>query len=388
MSYSEIRRGPMAADNFAQLHNRLFRSGGAITPTEVAVFGHIATHRQGWKISAKQVARGVGVSAPTAKKALAGLRAKHLLLHHQERDERGRVGTGSYFITDLRFQLLDAGITDEVLIAERVQAAFDTWIEQNPRSEPGSKSFTPDEPDNDPVTDNSPLQAPPEPPPGSIDAGQNRSKETRTTDKPHHGDLPDKEHHPAREHQSSEDQNSEENQGGSPSPVGAPRERASEDPPHPEPRSETPYDPRNPRCKAHRHIPLDDPGPPCGSCKDAKRWQAGHEAEVAAAAAKQVRECPMCGPDGSRLDTRRGRLPLSPARSCDHTTPLPVVLAEIAEQEELLERHRADVRGEHQEFSSAEVRRRALASIPKARPVSAPEGQTQKSARTGAGVTS
>lgn len=194
MSYSEIHHGPMAAENFTPVHNLLFRSGGALTPTEVTVFGHIASHRERWKTSAKQVAEGIGVSLPTAKKALAGLRAKSLLMYHQRRDEHGQLGEGSYFITDLRFQLMSVGITDEQAIRERVRAAFDEWLVRTGRSEPGSRIFTPDKPDTPtPEAPAGPLPPAQTSPRRDVCAGQNRGKKSRTTAKPHHGEVADKE---------------------------------------------------------------------------------------------------------------------------------------------------------------------------------------------------
>ncbi len=176
--------------------------------------------------------------------------------------------------------------------------------------------------------------------------------------------------------------------GGSPSPVGAPRER--ETPPLPEPRTEQPppepsvrpaFDPKNPRCSEHRHIPPNDPGPPCRACRAVRDRQTDEAATEAAAVARRTRECAMCDADGMRLDTRRGRLPLSPARRCDHSTPLADVLAEIDQREAELERGRARAGG-HQQYSSPEARRWAREAIPRSRPAeNGPKGQNRKTAR-------
>jgi hypothetical protein len=134
-------------------------------------------------------------------------------------------------------------------------------------------------------------------------------------------------------------------------------------PPPGNPSEETPgiYDPANPRCREHRRIPAGERGPNCGACARAREWQAEKERVAAAAEAATLRECPMCDSSGQRVDEHR--VPLSPYRTCDHSTPTATILAEIAAREAAMERPRAPI--ELAPASSESVRAAALASVRK-----------------------
>jgi DNA-binding MarR family transcriptional regulator len=127
-TYSEIFRGPMTADNYTQCHNLMFRSGRTMTPAEVVVLGNVMSHRERWKTSPGQIAEQVGLSLGTVKKSLVGLRAKHLVVHRQNHNADGTFAGSFYWVTDLRFQLLEAGMTAEGVLVKAVHAALDSWL--------------------------------------------------------------------------------------------------------------------------------------------------------------------------------------------------------------------------------------------------------------------
>lgn len=70
-----------------------------------------------------------------------------------------------------------------------------------------------------------------------------------------------------------------------------------------------------PRCMAHRHLPDDEPGPACASCKQARQAaeQAEHGARIAAQRA--ISQCRLCDADGRRLDTLGQQ---AVAETCNH----------------------------------------------------------------------
>ncbi|MFF7130484.1 hypothetical protein [Streptomyces sp. NPDC008240] len=95
-----IRRGVMAADQFTQIANSLFRDT-RLSYRAKGIFGYVSTHRDGWRVTvAELVRRGPeGVDAVTT-----GLKQleRHGFLHRtRERSPGGTLGRALYFITDL-----------------------------------------------------------------------------------------------------------------------------------------------------------------------------------------------------------------------------------------------------------------------------------------------
>ena len=95
-----IRRGVMAADQFTQIANGLFRDS-ELSFKAKGVFGYVSTHRDGWQVTvAELVRRGrEGVDAVTT-----GLHQleRHGFLHRaRERNPDGTLGQALYVITDL-----------------------------------------------------------------------------------------------------------------------------------------------------------------------------------------------------------------------------------------------------------------------------------------------
>ncbi|MGY1583913.1 hypothetical protein [Streptomyces sp. MN13] len=99
-SVAGIRRGVMAADQFTQIANGLFRDS-RLSYKAKGIFGYISTHRDGWKVTvAELVRRGrEGVDAVTT--GLKELETHRFLLRTRERNPNGTLGQALYVITDL-----------------------------------------------------------------------------------------------------------------------------------------------------------------------------------------------------------------------------------------------------------------------------------------------
>ncbi|MGW0095556.1 hypothetical protein ACWDWS_42340 [Streptomyces sp. NPDC003328] len=95
-----IRRGVMAADQFTQIANGLFRDG-RLSFKAKGIFGYVSTHRDGWQVTvAELVRRGTeGVDAVTT--GLKQLERHGFLYRTRERNPDGTLGQALYFITDL-----------------------------------------------------------------------------------------------------------------------------------------------------------------------------------------------------------------------------------------------------------------------------------------------
>ncbi|MGW2938151.1 hypothetical protein ACWDA7_41590 [Streptomyces sp. NPDC001156] len=95
-----IRRGVMAADQFTQIANGLFRDS-RLSYKAKGIFGYVSTHRDGWQVTvAELVRRGrEGVDAVTT--GLKQLERHGFLYRTRERNPDGTLGQALYVITDL-----------------------------------------------------------------------------------------------------------------------------------------------------------------------------------------------------------------------------------------------------------------------------------------------
>ncbi|MER6030668.1 hypothetical protein [Streptomyces sp. NPDC001851] len=95
-----IRRGVMAADQFTQIANGLFRDT-RLSYRAKGIFGYVSTHRDGWQVTvAELVRRGrEGIDAVTT--GLKQLERHGFLYRTRERNPNGTLGPALYFITDL-----------------------------------------------------------------------------------------------------------------------------------------------------------------------------------------------------------------------------------------------------------------------------------------------
>ncbi|MEU9737208.1 hypothetical protein [Streptomyces sp. NPDC048002] len=95
-----IRRGVMAADQFTQVANGLFRDS-RISFKAKGIFGYVSTHRDGWRMSVTDLARRGSNGEAAVKSGLKELEKHGFLLRERERQSDGTLGAAAYFITDL-----------------------------------------------------------------------------------------------------------------------------------------------------------------------------------------------------------------------------------------------------------------------------------------------
>jgi hypothetical protein len=97
--YGRIERGYMAADRFVQISNDLVRDR-RLTRKARGLFAEIASHRDGFGITVEALVRTGPEGRDAITSGLKELERYGYLARHQERDERGRLGTAVYRITD------------------------------------------------------------------------------------------------------------------------------------------------------------------------------------------------------------------------------------------------------------------------------------------------
>ncbi|MFM9499744.1 hypothetical protein ACKI1Q_39920 [Streptomyces galilaeus] len=95
-----IRRGVMAADQFTQIANGLFRDSRLSFKAQ-GIFGLISTHRDGWRMSVTDLARRSRDGEAAVKSGLKELEKHGFLVRERERNPDGTLGEAAYFITDL-----------------------------------------------------------------------------------------------------------------------------------------------------------------------------------------------------------------------------------------------------------------------------------------------
>ncbi|MFF6866669.1 hypothetical protein [Streptomyces ardesiacus] len=100
MSYGRIERGPMAADNFTQISNALFRDP-RMSAKAKGIFGFISTHRVGWGLTPESIAAAMKDGVSAIKAGLRELEEFGYLLRTQNRRSDGTMGPIVYRITDM-----------------------------------------------------------------------------------------------------------------------------------------------------------------------------------------------------------------------------------------------------------------------------------------------
>ncbi|WP_405914574.1 hypothetical protein [Streptomyces sp. NBC_00728] len=95
-----IRRGVMAADQFTQIANGLFRDS-RLSYKAKGIFGYVSTHRDGWQVTVAELVRRGREGADAVTTGLHQLE-RHGFLHRiRERNPDGTLGQALYVITDL-----------------------------------------------------------------------------------------------------------------------------------------------------------------------------------------------------------------------------------------------------------------------------------------------
>ncbi|MFI9825223.1 hypothetical protein ACIHFC_32955 [Streptomyces sp. NPDC052013] len=95
-----IRRGVMAADQFTQIANGLFRTS-QLSFKAKGLFGLLSTHREGWRMTVTDIARRGRDGESAVKSGLKELKKHGFLVRERERGEDGTLRAAAYFITDL-----------------------------------------------------------------------------------------------------------------------------------------------------------------------------------------------------------------------------------------------------------------------------------------------
>lgn len=95
-----IRRGVMAADQFTQVANALFRAT-ELSYKAKGLFGLLSTHVEGWRMTVTDIARRGRDGESAVKSGLKELEQHGFLVRGRERGEDGTLRAAAYVITDL-----------------------------------------------------------------------------------------------------------------------------------------------------------------------------------------------------------------------------------------------------------------------------------------------
>ncbi|MET7685181.1 hypothetical protein [Streptomyces sp. NPDC005423] len=95
-----IRRGVMAADQFTQIANTLFRDP-QLSLKAKGLFGLLSTHRDGWRMTVADIARRGRDGEAAVKSGLKELERQGFLVRERERGSDGTLGAAAYYLTDL-----------------------------------------------------------------------------------------------------------------------------------------------------------------------------------------------------------------------------------------------------------------------------------------------
>lgn len=100
MTYGQIQRGVMAADNFTQIANSLFRDP-RLSAKAKGIFGFISTHRSSWGVTPESIAACMADGVSAINTGLRELEECGYLVRDQPRRRDGRMGSMVYRITDM-----------------------------------------------------------------------------------------------------------------------------------------------------------------------------------------------------------------------------------------------------------------------------------------------
>ncbi|MGW1037398.1 hypothetical protein ACWD4Z_35055 [Streptomyces antibioticus] len=95
-----IRRGVMAADQFTQIANGLFREPWLSFKAK-GLSGLLSTHRDGWRMTVADLARRARDGESAVKSGLKELEKRGFLVRRRERGPDGTLGAAAYYLTDL-----------------------------------------------------------------------------------------------------------------------------------------------------------------------------------------------------------------------------------------------------------------------------------------------
>ncbi|MFI8194901.1 hypothetical protein ACIF8T_40490, partial [Streptomyces sp. NPDC085946] len=119
-----VRRGVMAADQFTQIANRLFRDA-ELSYKAKGIFGCISTHRDGWQVTVADLAAVGPDGREAVRVALKELERCGYLIRERLRRADGTLGEIVYSITD-QPATLDADLPKAPLVPAAPAADCDT----------------------------------------------------------------------------------------------------------------------------------------------------------------------------------------------------------------------------------------------------------------------
>ncbi|KMS74256.1 hypothetical protein ACM01_15220 [Streptomyces viridochromogenes] len=110
MNGARIRRGSMAADQFTQIANGLFRDS-RLSYKAKGIFGYISTHQDGWQVTVAGLVRSGPDGRDAVRTGLQELETHGYLIRERLRRTNGTLGEIVYSITD-RPTFVDALMAD------------------------------------------------------------------------------------------------------------------------------------------------------------------------------------------------------------------------------------------------------------------------------------
>ncbi|WHM35435.1 hypothetical protein OH540_35435 [Streptomyces sp. BPPL-273] len=116
-----IRRGVMAADQFTQIANGLFRDG-RLSYRAKGIFGYVSTHRSGWKVTIAGLVRLGPDGRDAVRAGLKELQEHGYLICERQRRTDGTLGESAYAITDHPATALAGGLCRAEAVSESPKA--------------------------------------------------------------------------------------------------------------------------------------------------------------------------------------------------------------------------------------------------------------------------
>ncbi|MFG2984963.1 hypothetical protein ACGFYQ_27515 [Streptomyces sp. NPDC048258] len=126
-----IQRGPMAADNFTQIANALFRDR-RISFKAKGIFGLVSTHTEGWHVTVADLVRSGTDGKAAITTGLKELERYGYLVRDRERRDDGTLGDAVYSITDVPAHLFDLFGDDAAAVLENMQSRSSQPKSENP----------------------------------------------------------------------------------------------------------------------------------------------------------------------------------------------------------------------------------------------------------------
>ncbi|MCX5251936.1 helix-turn-helix domain-containing protein [Streptomyces sp. NBC_00201] len=117
-----IHRGVMAADQFTQIANALFRAS-ALSFKAKGIFGYVSTHRNGWQVTVTDLVRLGPDGREAVRTGLQELEAHGYLIRERQRRPDGTLGEIVYCITD-RPATLDIALIEGDLMVTAPEAEY------------------------------------------------------------------------------------------------------------------------------------------------------------------------------------------------------------------------------------------------------------------------